>query len=272
MIDYLILNAGIATVPQSLKNSNDECITDKDKLNIVFATNHFGHWLITYKLFDLLIESSQYRIQQFDDETWKSTYGAPTRVITVSSGAHRGATYGLYDKIKTKEAKSISDVKDSDFDFDKYFQRISKGKQFSDCNYSASKLLNIYHMQYMQRILNQQGNGDNIWCTSITPGMVRTPIFAKFSKIANMIFSTVLFPLLWFISRDIRMGSQVILHCCGSNDSSIADHCFWSNCVQGRANDSLKRNLNQQVKEGEHLWQSCKKLLTDIENSRQSKL
>ena len=257
-----------------MKNSNNQCITEKDKLNIVFATNHFGHWLITYKLFDLLIESSQYRIKQFqngndedddDNDNWKLKYGAPVRVVTVSSGAHRRATYGLYDKTKTKEAKTISDVDENDFDFDKYFDRISKGTEFSDCNYSASKLLNILHVQHMQKILNEQGNGDAIWCTSTTPGFVRTSIISKFNNTIHVILSTILFPLFWFMGRSLSMGSQVILHCCGSNDVNIKQHSFWSNCMKGRANDSIKRKVNTQVKEGEHLWESCKHLWMDIE-------
>ena len=270
-IDYLILNAGIAKIPD---NMNITTNSKEGSLNRMFATNHFGHWLITYKLYNLLIQSGEYRVKELSlngrDNSWLNKYGAPIRVVSISSEAHSHAAYGLYDKKQTTTTTNATRKiigpnkfdKLDDIDNDKYFQRISKGNNISDCSYGDSKLLNIFHMQYMQRLLTISQKDDLIWCVSVTPGMTRTDVFEKHG-FGVKIFKYVFYPLFWFLSKNVHMGCQTILHVCANNETNIKGS-FYNNCLQTNAIDSIKRMVKGQHQESQHLWDSCKQLWMDV--------
>eukprot|EP01083_Nonionella_stella_P098865 278099_1 len=195
-IDYLVLNAGIYS-SSSLSN---------DGLCERFQVNYLGHWYLTNLLLD--------RIKTTADKRWVESankYGAPVRIVSVSSGAHSGSDLPL----------------DNDDEWDKLIK--------SECTYGQSKLLQIVHMKQLQTILHEYDQ--MIQCVSITPGMVRTNIFT-----VHWLWH-VFYPLIWYLSRDIMCGSQVILHAL-TNDK-ITNGAYYSNCrlkpskgVNGCSNDS----------------------------------
>ena len=115
----------------------------QDGFGTLFQTNYLGHWLLTRLLLA--------RIKRTADKRWKADgnkYGAPVRIISVSSGGHSDAAIP--------------------------YQNDNEWREFIEggCGYGQSKLLQIMRMRQLQKEL--AGYADKIQCVSITPGLVWT--------------------------------------------------------------------------------------------------
>eukprot|EP01084_Bolivina_argentea_P172552 298914_1 len=223
-IDYLILNAGVG--PSTASSST------KQGLSLLFQTNYFGHWYLT----NLLLN----KIKQTANKRWNklgNKYGVPVRIVCVSSGSHSSAHIPL-DNNKWKHL-----TKDN-------------------CSYGQSKLLQILHMKLLQKELNSNGYDSKIQCVSITPGLVRTNIINKETGILLYCLIILIYPLWWYLSRDIMMGSQVVLHVCCNDD--IVSGGYYSNCrlkkSKGKNGCSNDMELCQQI------WNKSKLLLQSIKS------
>jgi len=102
-------------------------ITTADGYEAVFATNHLGHFLLTSLLLDLLKTS------------------APSRIINVTSDAHRGAEIDFEDLIQEKKYSAFK-------------------------AYHQSKLANVLFTYQLAKVL--EGTGVTVNC--LHPGVVRT--------------------------------------------------------------------------------------------------
>ncbi|XP_058087172.1 short-chain dehydrogenase TIC 32 B, chloroplastic-like isoform X2 [Magnolia sinica] len=129
-LNILINNAGIMACPFQLS---------VDGVELQFATNHLGHFLLTNLLLDKL------------KATAKET-GIEGRIVNVSSLAHRyrnGFGIGFEN-----------------------FSNLSKYKPFDA--YSRSKLANVLHANELSRRLQEEGS--NVTANSLHPGIVPTNI------------------------------------------------------------------------------------------------
>ena len=102
-------------------------ITTADGYEAVFATNHLGHFLLTSLLLDLLKSS------------------APSRIINVTSEAHRGAEIDFEDLMQEKKYSAFK-------------------------AYHQSKLANVLFTYQLAKVL--EGTGVTVNC--LHPGVVRT--------------------------------------------------------------------------------------------------
>ncbi|XP_042509483.1 short-chain dehydrogenase TIC 32, chloroplastic-like isoform X2 [Macadamia integrifolia] len=130
-LNILINNAGIMATPFMLS---------QDKIELQFATNHLGHFLLTHLLLD----------------TMKSTAHKSKnegRIVNVSSAAHRFAPReGIrFDRISDKSG----------------YSRVGA--------YGQSKLANILHAKELNRQLKEEGVP--ITANSLHPGTIVTNIF-----------------------------------------------------------------------------------------------
>ncbi|XP_027116958.1 short-chain dehydrogenase TIC 32, chloroplastic isoform X2 [Coffea arabica] len=132
-LNILINNAGVMGTPFTLS---------KDNIELHFATNHLGHFLLTNLLLDAM----------------KKTYHETQRegrIVIVSSDGHRH-TYreGVrFDRINDREGYN---------GFFAYFQ---------------SKVANVLHANELARRLKEDGVG--ITANSVHPGVVATSIFRQ---------------------------------------------------------------------------------------------
>jgi len=127
-LNILINNAGLMLCPFQLS---------KDGVEMQFATNHLGHFLLTNLLLDNMKATAQ-------------STGIEGRIVNLSSYAHH-VTY----------PKGIE------------FDKINDEKKYSDTlAYGQSKLANILHAKELSRRLKEEGA--NITVNSAHPGMIMT--------------------------------------------------------------------------------------------------
>ncbi|XP_062120367.1 short-chain dehydrogenase TIC 32, chloroplastic-like isoform X1 [Humulus lupulus] len=137
-------NAGVMATPFMLS---------KDKIELQFATNHLGHFLLT----NLLLETMKKTAKESKKEG---------RILNVSSVAHRYPYFeGIrFDKINDKQGYS------------------------SIAAYGQSKLANVLHANELARRLKE--DNVNITANSLHPGVIVTNLF-RFNGIVNGLVNIV---------------------------------------------------------------------------------
>ncbi|XP_053407649.1 retinol dehydrogenase 12-like isoform X7 [Mercenaria mercenaria] len=120
-LDILVNNAGMAGLPLTKTDEGFE---------VMYATNHFGHFLLTNLLLGLLKKSQ------------------PSRIVNVSSMAHRWSKGIDFDNLKAEKSYSITDT------------------------YFSSKLANILFTRELARKLE----GTGVQTFAVHPGTVRTEL------------------------------------------------------------------------------------------------
>lgn len=133
-LHILINNAGVLAPKFTLS---------KDKIELHFATNHLGHFLLT----NLLLETMKITSHEQQIEG---------RIINVSSEGHRFASN-----------KTFSDQINDESSFNTLYA------------YGSSKLANILHAKELSRLLKEEGV--NITAISLHPGFIVTDLFRKFN-------------------------------------------------------------------------------------------
>ncbi|XP_066389595.1 short-chain dehydrogenase TIC 32, chloroplastic-like [Miscanthus floridulus] len=140
-LNILINNAGVMAIPFALS---------KDGIEMQFATNHLGHFLLTHLLLDTMKKTSRESNME-------------GRIVNVSSDVHRFAyREGIrFDKITAKEAHEKS--------------KLANGYS-SIGAYAQSKLANILHANEFTRRFKEENVEENVKITanSLHPGAVIT--------------------------------------------------------------------------------------------------
>lgn len=129
-LHILVLNAGIMATPFGLS---------ADGYELQFASNHLGHFLLTYLLADLLAASS------------------PARVVVVSSAAH------YIPQMLGASALNFSSVADVD--------STSKAVYSPWAAYGRSKLCNVL---FATELAARFGNESGVYVNSLHPGGIRS--------------------------------------------------------------------------------------------------
>lgn len=135
-LHLLINNAGVLSAEFERSESGEE---------LQFATNHLGHFLLTNLLLDDLRAS------------------APSRIVIVSSTAHRGADRIEYDDQKRNEP----------------FQVTSTLSTMQAClkRYQQSKLAGV---MMCTELANRLGPDSKVYCNSLHPGVIQTEIWKTY--------------------------------------------------------------------------------------------
>ncbi|KAI4370280.1 hypothetical protein MLD38_018647 [Melastoma candidum] len=143
-LNLLINNAGVMACPFTLS---------QDNIELQFATNHLGHFLLTNLLLDTMKRTAR--------ET--STEG---RIVNLSSVGHRFAySEGIrFDKINDESGYNSIQA------------------------YGQSKLANVLHAKELSRRLKEEGV--NITANSLHPGSIATNLL-RYHSIINGIASSV---------------------------------------------------------------------------------
>uniref|UniRef100_A0A0D3HGB3 Uncharacterized protein n=1 Tax=Oryza barthii TaxID=65489 RepID=A0A0D3HGB3_9ORYZ len=188
-LNILINNAGIMT---------RNCTRSMDGLELQFATNHIGHFLLT----NLLLEN----MKRTSSET-----GVEGRIVNVSSSAHF-VTYpkGIcFDKVK-EPSRFISLIA-----------------------YGQSKLANILHSTELSRVLKnnretvkyEQEDGVNISANAVHPGVVTTNLF-RHRTIINALVKSIG----RFIHKTVEQGAATTCYVALHSQVTGISGKYFSNC------------------------------------------
>ncbi|XP_057480931.1 short-chain dehydrogenase TIC 32, chloroplastic-like [Actinidia eriantha] len=140
-LNLLINNAGIMATPFMLS---------KDNIELQFATNHIGHFLLTSLLLDTMKKTSR--------KTKKEG-----RIVNVSSEAHR---FPYREGIR--------------------FDKINDQAGYSSlAAYGQSKLANVLHANELARRLKE--DGAEITANSLHPGTITTNLFRHHSFVEGLV-------------------------------------------------------------------------------------
>ncbi|XP_059434368.1 short-chain dehydrogenase TIC 32, chloroplastic-like [Corylus avellana] len=157
-LNILINNAGVFAT---------QFMLSKDNIELHFATNHLGHFLLTNLLLDTMKRTS----------CESSKEG---RIVNVSSVAHR-ASY--------REGIRFDQINDN-----------SRYGAWTASGYRQSKLANVLHANELARRLKE--DGVDISANSLHPGVITTNIF-RHNNIANSLFHW----LGRFVHKNVQQGA-----------------------------------------------------------------
>ena len=188
-LDYLINNAGINyinTPIDYLKNVNISTNTN-DGIDLAFATNYMGHFLLT----ELLLPNLKKRSSSSSSSSSSANIA---RIINVASTFH-----GQVDGSYLKPSTSITSDSNNNDDINRY-PLAARGDIFSKRSsdiyhqrsiaYGNNKLAQLLHAKELQRILNNDTNTNTrrVEIISTCPGFTSTNIF-KDDLLGNFIRS-----------------------------------------------------------------------------------
>ncbi|KAF3948079.1 hypothetical protein CMV_025877 [Castanea mollissima] len=195
-LNILINNAGVMATPFMLS---------KDNIELQFATNHLGHFLLT----NLLLENMKKTSRKSRKEG---------RIVNVSSEAHRFSyREGIrFDKLNDKSGYS------------------------SFAAYGQSKLSNVLHANELARTIKD--DGVEITANSLHPGAIATNLFRQ-SNIMNGIVNTLGRFVLKNVQQGAATTCYVALHpqVKGVSGEYFSDSNLSKASAQGRDSELAKK-------------------------------
>ncbi|KAM3311630.1 hypothetical protein ACQJBY_031953 [Aegilops geniculata] len=180
-LNVLINNAGIMACPFQLS---------KDGIELQFATNHLGHFLLTNLLLDKM------------KSTAKET-GVQGRIVNLASTAHRRSDGKGFDLNKLNNE--------------------SKYNAFSA--YSHSKLANILHANELSRRFQEEGC--DLTANSLHPGIIGTNIVRYITT--NSVLASI-FSLVKPFVKDIPQGAATTCYVALHPDTKGVSGKYFAGC------------------------------------------
>jgi retinol dehydrogenase-12 len=211
-VNVLVNNAG--SFPSELTNRITE-----DNICDIWQGNVLSHIALTHLLLDY-----------FDKND--------SKIINVSSMA---------SKLSNITSKQIEDFKNAnDFKLVKeYFYSSLKRK---NDYYSFTKIANVFYSQALAEYLER--NYPYIKTASLHPGVVPTEFQRGYTTDYSWIKYALylLYPLIWFLSKDQLSGAQTQLHLCYINKEDLINGAYYHDCHVGKfarteKNEELKNSL-----------------------------
>ncbi|CAK9185048.1 unnamed protein product [Ilex paraguariensis] len=162
-LNLLINNAGIMATP---------FVLSKDNIELQFATNHVGHFLLTHLLLDTMKKTAR----ESNKEARESNKEG--RIVNVSSEAHR---YAYREGIR--------------------FDKLNDQAGYNSVRaYGQSKLANILHANELARRLKE--DGAEITANSLHPGVIATNLFRHLSFVEGIVGK-----LGTYVLKNVRQGA-----------------------------------------------------------------
>ncbi|XP_071789997.1 retinol dehydrogenase 13-like [Asterias amurensis] len=183
-LDLLINNAGVAAMETGA--------VTKDNFEYVFGTNHFGHFLLTNLLLDLLKKS------------------ALKRVVTVSSSLHE-----LSSRLNmTREDQSVASF---------LYPHLQ--------DYLSSKLANVLFARELASREKASGLVSISLHPGMTNTPIWQTNFANVSPFMGALYRAFS-PIMWLFFIDETAGAQTTLHCALDESVAELSGKYFDNCAE----------------------------------------
>jgi len=223
-LHYLINNAGIMALQQWSPS--------KDNYEMQFATNHLGHFYLTSLLTNVLQQSK------------------PSRVINVSSDAHKQSLNPLVDSIKNWMQKSDGPPKEI---------------YSAWTNYGISKASNIL----FAREYNRRYQSSGITSVSLHPGVIPTDLSRNMPSWMSSVWKS---SVATAFMKNVPQGAATTVRCVSLKDNEIQGGHYYKDCneanaylhQQFRINFDYNKLTDDKVANDQAylLWQLSEKLIT----------
>jgi len=181
-LNILINNAGIMACPYQLS---------EDGIELQFATNHVGHFLLTSLLLDKMKSTA-------------SETGVQGRIINVSSVAHKRSDGTCF------ELKKLND----------------KARYSPFIAYSHSKLANILHANELSRRFQEEGC--DLTANSLHPGVIFTNIVRYIA--GNSVLLPILSPLAKLVLKGVPQGAATTCYLALHPDLKNVSGKYFADC------------------------------------------
>lgn len=158
-IDIVVNSAGVMGI--------QDCTLTSDGIEMHFATNHLGHWLLTCLIMPKLIKAAEH-----------NSKGA-TRVVNVSSASPTVSSMRWSDMNFTKENKDIPKEEQPDYEWFKAwgYTNVEKESYNPLDGYNRSKVANVlFGIGANKRLFNKHG----ILSLAVDPGVIGTELGRNF--------------------------------------------------------------------------------------------
>eukprot|EP01084_Bolivina_argentea_P280305 479345_1 len=193
-LNYLINNAGIMALPTFSVTSQGY---EKQ-----FGVNHLSHFYLTQLLLPMIQKSK-------------------TRIINVSSLAHRQTSYDCYNSFLNKALKNNNGPAKEDY--------------ASWINYGISKTSNILFSRELQRRYGKDG----VIAVSLMPGAIMGTELSrnvKFNGMSTVVLMLNMFNIKFIFDnmKSVSEGAATTLRCVSMNDDEIKGGHYYHNCRSGR--------------------------------------
>ncbi|XP_024526323.1 short-chain dehydrogenase TIC 32, chloroplastic [Selaginella moellendorffii] len=212
-LHILINNAGLAS---------SEFMLTVDNLEITFATNHVGHFLLTNLLLDLMISTAL-------------ESNCEGRIVIVASRQHESARGINFDSLHKKS----------------WLQSLPLVKSYHGlCSvYAQSKLANVLHAKELARLLKERGA--NVTVNSLHPGVIHTNIVRNFFKPAEYMYNA--FPGMF---KTMEQGAATTCYVAAHPDLNGVSGKYFVDCKEAPC--SQYANDPELAK---HLWKYSEELV-----------
>jgi len=124
-------------------------------------------------------------------------------------------------------------------DFKKLISRVNfKGDEFSGhMIYQISKLANIFFTQHIAEIC--ENKYPYIKAACVHPGSILTDIGRNFHWVLKILM-TILYPIIWYISKSIAAGAQTTLYLCYEDFNKFSNGEYYKDCRRAEVSDFAK--------------------------------
>lgn len=190
-LDILINNAGVMMCPFQ---------RSADGIELQMATNHLGHFLLTYLLLDLIVSSS------------------PSRIINVSSVGHWLGSDNFadlsYEASRYDPTLSYSQSKLANVLFTAELNRRLRGSFPPIANADSADSAKL----------------TRVTVNALHPGVVDTQLFRHVWLIANPVSEYILRPIRYLMEKTPRLGAQTSIFLSVAPEVSCISGRYFSNC------------------------------------------
>jgi NAD(P)-dependent dehydrogenase (short-subunit alcohol dehydrogenase family) len=187
-LKILLNNAGIASYPSS-------GMVSKQNQDLIFDTNHLGHFVLTNGLLPYLRKS------------------APSRIVIVSSGSH------LHPSVAASDFRDVETLKTKIVCPKPSLPGFAATMQ----TYGDSKLLNVLHTQELYRRENSNG----VTAVALHPGnLITTSIADNQGPFIRFMFKNVVS----YFTKNVNQGTSTSLYCILADAGSVAGQ-YHSSCA-----------------------------------------